>query len=207
MTTDDPAVEQLLDRAESGSDSAVNELLTMYRARLKKMVTVRLDERMSARVDPSDIIQETCVEAVRRLPDYLRNRPVPFYFWLRGLAVQRLIDMRRRHLTAAKRSVKREVPGYLELSDRSALALMNQLFASVSSPSKQLHRQEIETRLREALARLDETDQEILVLRYLEELSPREIAGLLGLTDRAIRRRHRLALAKLSETLSDWLEG
>lgn len=206
MSLHDPAVTELLERAENGSRSAVNRLLTMYRGRLKKMIALRMDERLSTRLDPSDVVQEVCVEAVRRLPNYLQSRNVPFYFWLRGLAVDRMIDLRRRHVAAAKRSVQREVAGHLELSNRSAIVLMNRLFASVSSPSKHLQKQEVETRIHEALAELSPMDQEILVLRYLEEFTPQEIAGMLGMSDRAIRRRHRLALVKLSGTLSDLFE-
>jgi DNA-directed RNA polymerase specialized sigma24 family protein len=60
------------------------------------MVAVRIDPRLAARVDPSDVVQETLTEAHRRLDDYLAARPVPFYPWLRQLVRDRLADLHRR---------------------------------------------------------------------------------------------------------------
>ena len=66
------------------------------------MVAVRLDRRVAARVDASDVVQETLVEAARRLDDYLRERPIPFYGWLRQLAGERIVDAHRRHVTTQR---------------------------------------------------------------------------------------------------------
>jgi len=51
--------EELLDRAQRGDDAARQELLMHHRNRLKRMIAIRLDRRMAARVDPSDVVQET----------------------------------------------------------------------------------------------------------------------------------------------------
>jgi RNA polymerase sigma-70 factor (ECF subfamily) len=63
---------------------------------------------LAARLDPSDIVQEVLAEADRRLDDYLRQQPLPFYAWLRQLAWDRLADAHRRHVLARRRSVTRE---------------------------------------------------------------------------------------------------
>ena len=86
-------VEQLLMRAAQGEEAAVTELLGGYRDRLRKMVTSRLDSRLVARIDPSDVVQETLIVAAGNLPRYAREQPLPFYPWLRRLALQRLIDL------------------------------------------------------------------------------------------------------------------
>jgi len=202
MATNDPPTEQLLDRARAGSLSAVEQLLVLYRPRLRKMVAAQLDDRLAARFDPSDVVQEALVEATRRLAEYLEHRPVSFYPWLRGLALDRLTDLRRRHLGAARRSVLREEPD-LQGPNRSAFALADRLLASVSSPSSPLQRQQVEARVREALDRLNSTEREILVLRYVEDCSTAEIAQLLNLSERTIRRGHSRALARLSPLLQD----
>jgi RNA polymerase sigma-70 factor (ECF subfamily) len=62
------------------------------------MIEVHLDRRLAARVDPSDVVQESLADAARKLSDYLRQRPLPFYPWLRQLAWERLVKLRRRHL-------------------------------------------------------------------------------------------------------------
>ena len=101
----------MLDRAGHGDARARQLLLERHRARLRRMVAVRLDRRVAARVDPSDLVQETLAEAAARLSDYLRRRPLPFYPWLRQIAWDRLVEAHRRHLRAGRRSVAREVPG------------------------------------------------------------------------------------------------
>ena len=86
----EPATEHLLDAAARGDGPARNRLIERYRRRLKRMVAVRLDRRLSARVDPSDVVQDTLADAARKLDGYLRDRPLPFYPWLRQLAADRL---------------------------------------------------------------------------------------------------------------------
>src|SRR5947199_4295375 len=121
MPASPPDTEQLVERAAHGDAAARQQLLTRHRPRLRRMVAVRLDRRLAARVDPSDLVQETLAEAAEDLSDYLRRRPIPFYPWLRQIACQRLIDVHRRHLHAGKRSVTREEPP--ALTDQSALEL------------------------------------------------------------------------------------
>ena len=200
---DDPETIRLLDRAEGGDDAARQQLLARYRARLKQMVAVRLDRRIAARVDPSDVVQEALAEAGRRLEEYLRDRPLPFYPWLRQLAWERLIDLRRRHLRAGRRSVRREEPWSLSLPDESAAALAGRLAASGTSPSDRLIRAELRDRVQAALARLAPRDREVLVLRHLEQLSTAEAAAVLGLGEEAVKSRHRRALERLRALLED----
>jgi RNA polymerase sigma-70 factor (ECF subfamily) len=205
MTTAD--TEYLLERAAAGDGAAREQLLQHHRRRLGRMVAVRFDPRLAARVDPSDVVQETLAEAAANLDRYLRERPLPFYPWLRQLAQRRLIALYRRHVQARRRSVTREVgpPG---LPDHSALALADRLFARTSSPSAGLRRQERRDRVRAALAALPEPDREVLVLRILEALPTRETAAVLGISEVAVRSRQVRALDRLKGFLGpDFLEG
>src|SRR5205085_4756112 len=111
--------DDLLERTSCGDDRARNRLLERHRARLRTMIAVRMDRRLKARVDPSDVVQEVLQEANRNLAGYLRDRPLPFHAWLREIAWKRLVDLRRRHIRAAKRSVIREKDVDLGLSDES----------------------------------------------------------------------------------------
>jgi RNA polymerase sigma-70 factor (ECF subfamily) len=205
MTT--PDTDHLLERATAGDGAARDQLLQRYRRRLRRMVAFRFDPRLAARVDPSDVVQETLAEAAANLDRYLRERPLPFYPWLRQLAQRRLIDLHRRHVQARRRSVTREVgpPG---LPDHSALALADRLFARTSSPSAGPRRQERRDRVRAALAALPEPDREVLVLRILEALPTRETAAVLGISEVAVRSRQVRALDRLKVLLgADFLEG
>src|SRR5262245_8155406 len=170
------------------------------------MVVVRIDPRLAACVDPSDVIQETLAGAARRLPEYLRDQPLPFYPWLRRLACDHLAELYRRHVRARSRSVEREEPP--ALPDRSALELADRLLARESTPSAKLDREERRHRVRAALATLSERDREVLVLRHLEQLSSAEIAAVLGLTEGAVYTRHLRALRRLRKLLGpDLAEG
>jgi RNA polymerase sigma-70 factor (ECF subfamily) len=165
------------------------------------MVALRLDRRLAARVDPSDVVQDVLLDAAQGLDDYLRERPVPFYPWLRQLAWDRLIDLHRRHLHSQKRSVKREQPLAAHLSDESAMQLADRVLAGQSSPSDRAIRRELRQRLRAALDQLAEADREVLVLRHLEQLSTRETAAVLGIREGAVKTRHLRALERLRALL------
>jgi RNA polymerase sigma-70 factor (ECF subfamily) len=192
-----PDTDALLRRAEDGDGQARQAVLIRHRERLKHMIAVRLDHRLAARVDPSDVVQDVLLDAARGLDDYLRQRPVPFYPWLRQLAWDRLIELHRRHLHAQRRSVKREQPLAPHLSDESALQLADRVLARQSSPSDRALRDELRGRIRAALDQLGERDREVLVLRHLEQLSTREIAAVLGLSEGAVKVRHLRALERL----------
>src|SRR5262249_25444906 len=102
MTDFDSATDRLLESAARGDALAPQELFMRHRQRLRNMIRRSMDRRLAARIDPSDVVQETLVEAVQKLSEYLRRRPLPFYPWLRQLACERLIDLHRRHIQAKK---------------------------------------------------------------------------------------------------------
>jgi RNA polymerase sigma-70 factor (ECF subfamily) len=201
-TVDDPITDELLGRAAQGDAQAVERLLGRYRQRLRQMVAVRMDPRLSPRLDPSDVVQETFVRAIERLSEYLEQRPMPFYLWLRQLAWQRLVDLSRRHIGAGRRSIRHEDDYSLPLADESAMCLAGRLQASGTSPSGRVEREDLRRRVHAALEQLEPDDRELLVLRHLAQLSTREIAVFLGLTEPVVRYRQRRALQRLGELLS-----
>jgi RNA polymerase sigma-70 factor (ECF subfamily) len=201
----EPDTEQLLRRAAQGEPLACQQLFLRHQQRLRRMIAVRLDRRLAARLDPSDVVQETMAEAVRRLPDYLQQRPLPFYPWRRQLASERLVALYRQHVRAQKRTVRREECLAPPLPDASAWELASMLLARGSSPSARLRRSEVRGRDQAALARLAEPDRKVLVLRHLEQLSTPEIAAILGVSEGAVYTRHVRALDRLRGLLGDLL--
>ncbi len=167
------------------------------------MVALRLDHRLRARVDPSDVVQEALADADQELSDFLRRRPLPFYPWLRQLAWDRLIQLHRRHIAAKKRSVGREEAWEAVLPDESAHELVEKLIDSQSSPSRRLMGQELRSRVQAALAGLSPRNREVLVLRHLEQLSTRETAGVLGISEGAVKLRHLRALNRIRTRLEE----
>jgi RNA polymerase sigma-70 factor (ECF subfamily) len=202
MAAGDGETEELIRRAREGERAAVEELLARHRERLRRMVAVRMDARLATRVDASDIVQEALAEASRRMPEYLREQPIPFYPWLRQMAWERLVDMHRRHIRTQKRAAGREQRCYV-LPDRSTLALAEQLLASGTSPSGHFAREELRDRMRTTLSRLSPRDREVLVLRHLEQLSIHEIASVMAITEGAVKTRHLRALQRLRSLLKD----
>jgi RNA polymerase sigma-70 factor (ECF subfamily) len=189
----------MLERLNRGDAHALEELLARHRPALRAFVELHLDRRLRPRVDPSDVVQETQLELVRRLDDFLRTRPMPFRLWLRKKAYERLLNLRRDHVTRARRSVRREVA----LLDRSSRLLARPLLARGPSPSGPLQRRELAERLRQAVAGLAEMDQEVLLLRHAEDLSFEEIAALLDIETVTARKRFGRALIRLQQALRE----
>lgn len=197
-TTD---TEELVLLARAGDEAARDNLLAVHRERLRRMVAVRMDQRLCARLDPSDVVQEALLDAAGRLTDYLRERPIPFYPWLRRLTWEVLCKIHTRHLRRDKRSVVREYPGGIAPSDRSTRDLAQWLVDSGTSPSGRAVKGEMAVRVRSALDELGALDREVLVLRYLEQLATREIAAVLEITEGAVKVRHLRALERLRTAL------
>jgi RNA polymerase sigma-70 factor (ECF subfamily) len=199
VTPDSAETQRLLEEVRNGGPEAFNRLFARHRPGLRELVELRMDPRLRARVDPSDVVQETQLEAFRRLADFLDRRPMPFRLWLRKTAQERLLMLQRRHVHAARRATEREVP----LPDRSSHLLAQRLLASGPTPVQQLGREELSRRLQQALARLTEADREILLMRTLEDLSYQEIGYLLEIDAAAARKRHGRALIRLHKILSE----
>jgi len=188
----------LLNRIKAGDDRAFDALFARHRASLRTFIDLRLDPRIRARIDPSDVVQDTQLDAYNRLRDFLEREPMPFRVWLRKTAYERLLKVQRHH-GAAPRSVDHEAG----LPERSSMLLARHLLSGGPSPSQHLARREVARRVREALAQLSETDREILLMRNVEELPYEEIGCLLDLSAAAARKRYGRALLRLQKTLLD----
>jgi RNA polymerase sigma-70 factor (ECF subfamily) len=194
---DSPETQHLLQQAGAGDKAAFERLFAEHRPQLRRFVEQRLDPKLRARVDASDVVQEAQLEVLGRLADFLQRQPMPFRLWLRKTAYERLLKIRRRHVEAAQRSLDREVP----LPDRSSLALAQQLLASGSTPSQHLDRREAARRVRQAIARLSEIDREIVLMRNFEGLSNQDVAHVLQIDPSTASQRFGRALLRLRKLL------
>jgi RNA polymerase sigma-70 factor (ECF subfamily) len=179
-------------------------LLERHRARLRKLVALRLDPRLQGRVDASDVIQEAYLDAARRLPEYEKEAArMPFYLWLRFLVGQRILELHRRHLGAQARNIGREISLYRgPMPEASSAAIAAQLIGRQTSPSQAAIRVERKLRLQEALNQMDPIDREVLVLRHYEQLTNNEAALVLGLDKSAASKRYARALIRLKDLLA-----
>jgi RNA polymerase sigma-70 factor (ECF subfamily) len=190
----------LLQQARDGDQQACEELFAGHRDYLRRLVELRLDPRLRARVDASDIVQDAQLEAVRRLSAYLdQPQPMPFRLWLRQIACDDTLKAWRRHLGTARREMGREV----RLPECSSLALAQQLLDGRPTPSQQVDRADLAKRLRVAVDRLSDADREVILLRHFEGLSNQEVGALLGIDAATASKRHGRAVLRLNKLLSD----
>ena len=198
MTGEASETAGLLRRAAQGDQAAWGALLVRSRGRLRRMVALRLDRRLQGRVDPSDIIQEACIDASARLAEYARQPDMPFFLWLRFLTGQRLLRVHRQHLGAEMRDAAREVSLYRgALPAATSAALAAQLLGRDTRPSEVAIRAERSIRLQEALNSMEPLDREVLALRHFEQLSNGEAARALDLQESAAAKRYVRALKRL----------
>jgi RNA polymerase sigma-70 factor (ECF subfamily) len=193
----------LIERARVGDREALNVLLARHRDRLRRMVEMRLDTRLQARLDASDVVQEAYVEVAERLEEYLRDPRLPLFLWLRLVVGERLMRLHRHHLGTQMRDAGREVSLYRgALPAASSAALAAQLLGRHTSPTQAVVRAERILRVQEALNALDPLDREILSLRHFEELTAAEAAQVLGIEEPAAAKRYFRALKRLKEILA-----
>src|SRR5260370_28235295 len=163
------ATARLLEQARVGDQAALNELFARHRARLRRMVELRLARRLQARIDASDVIQEAYVDVVSRLDEYLRDPRYPLFLWLRLIVGERLLKLHRHPLGTQMRDAGLEVSIYRgALPEASSAALAAQLLGKHTSPTQAAVRAERMMRLQEALNTLDPMDREVLSLRHFE---------------------------------------
>jgi RNA polymerase sigma-70 factor (ECF subfamily) len=199
---------RLIERARAGDRDALNEIFTRYRPRLRRMVEMRLDQRLHARVDASDVIQDAYLEVATRLEEYLRDPKLPLFLWLRLVVGERLMKLHRHHLGTQMRDAGLEVSLYRgALPAASSAALAAQLLGQHTSPTQAAVRAERLLRLQEALNSLDPMDREVLSLRHFEELNRAETAQVLGIAESASAKRYLRALKRLKDTLADMPGG
>jgi RNA polymerase sigma-70 factor (ECF subfamily) len=202
MTDPGTTTDDLLRRAKAGDAAALGALFAHYRDRLRKMVRLRLDHRLTGRIDSSDVLQEAYLDVARRFPEYVAEPRVPFYVWLRALTGQRLVDLHRQHLGTKVRDAGREISlcrGALPAASSASLA--KQLLAGLTSPTQAAVREEMRLRLQEVLNSMDPLDREVVVLRHFEELTNAEAAEVLGLEPPAASKRYIRALRRLKAIL------
>jgi RNA polymerase sigma-70 factor (ECF subfamily) len=184
--------------ARAGDSRAVEKLFARHREELKRMVRLRLDPRVRGRVDPSDIVQDAYLEAIRKLGDYFRQSSLPFFLWLRLVTGQKLCLVHRQHLGVQARDAGREISlCHGAYPQASSAALAARLLGRLTTPSQAAMKAELRIRIQEALNRLEPMDREVLALRHFEQLSNSEVALILGVKETTACNRYVRALERL----------
>jgi RNA polymerase sigma-70 factor (ECF subfamily) len=202
MNANSSAMWQLIQRAGQGEQQAWSELLARDHKRLRRMVALRLDQRLQGRVDAEDVLQDAYLEAATHLAEYINQPELPFFLWLRGITGNVLLAVHRQHLGTKMRDAHREVALYRgTMPEATSAALAAQLLGKDTRPSEAAMRAERKILLQQALNTLDPMDREVLALRHFEQLSTAETARVLGIQEAAAGKRYLRAMKRLKEIL------
>jgi RNA polymerase sigma-70 factor (ECF subfamily) len=201
VSTAENAPEVLLTQARAGDGAALGRLLELYRNYLRLQARALIGAGLRVRLDPSDLVQETFLEAHRDFARFAGQTEGEVVAWLRRILVHNLADQVKRH-RARGRDYRRQESLEAKL-ERSSLDVQEALAVGLSTPSVRARRREQAVVLADALAELPEDYREVIVLRHVERLKFDEIAARMGRSSGAVRMLWTRALEKLHRLLED----
>jgi len=181
----------LLTQARAGNADALGQMLEGYREYLRLLARARVGNELRVRLDPSDLVQETLLEAQRDFRQFLGGSEGELAVWLRRILARNLADQLKYH-QSQKRDVGREQP-----LDALIEQAHEALAAPLSTPSGQALRREQAVVMATALARLPEDYREVITLRHVEGKSFEDIATQMGRSAGAVRMLWMRALERL----------
>ena len=176
--------------------------LERFRNYLHLIARLHCHRRWQGKVDASDVVQQTMVQALGGLAGFRGRSESEMAAWLRQILARHLASLAR-DLGRQKRDASRERS--LEAAiDESASRVTAWLAAEQSSPSQQVVRGEQVLRLADALAALPDAQREAVTLHHLQSWTVEEIGRHLGRTPAAVagllKRGLRTLRLRLAET-------
>jgi RNA polymerase sigma-70 factor (ECF subfamily) len=178
------------------------ELLGMYRNYLSLLARVQVDTALRAKADPSDVVQETLMQATRDFAQFRGQTEAEFVAWLRQIMANTSAAIVRRYKGAKRRDVSRE-NGLEQQLNRTSLAMGGLFAARDPAPSRIASRKEDVIVLSDALAKLADDHREVLVLHHLEGLPLAEVAQRMNRSVDAVKGLRTRAFLKLRSLLKE----
>jgi len=197
LSSEPASIAPLLEQAREGSAAAIGSLLEAARSYLLLQADQQLPQSIRAKVGPSDIVQETAIDAHR---DFLRFRGTTqeqLYAWLRTILHNNVTDAVRRFEMSQKRTARRET-SLSVIVDRCGISVLP---PGSHTPDHSAIRREDAALLAGVLTRVPDNYQTVLRLRYWDGLTFPEIATRIGRSEEAARKLWYRALARLTEEL------
>lgn len=175
---------RLVAQAQAGSDASLEQLFDRYLPRVRQMVALRLGQRLAQIESAEDLVQETLLEAFRKLGDFEHRSVGSFRNWLAAIATNRIRERARRSSTR-----KRGSGAERRFSDFDTRVLTDSIFAGREiSPPENAQESELAALIEDALLALPERDRQVIELRRIAEMTFEEIAAELGLANEASAR-------------------
>jgi RNA polymerase sigma-70 factor (ECF subfamily) len=195
-------IAELIQHCRQGDAQARETLFDAYRSYLLMLARAQMGRHLQGKCDPSDLVQQTLMEAHRDFPGFTGTQENELLAWLRRILAHNLYNETRR-FNAQQREAAREVS--LEQVqhglERSSLALGRGLADRMPSPSQLAVQREAAVRLADALSRLPDDYQTVLLLRVFEELSAEEVAQRMERSAGAVRMLQMRALKALGDEM------
>jgi RNA polymerase sigma-70 factor (ECF subfamily) len=194
-------VTALLARARQGDAACREELFALCRSYLGFAARSQIETWLRRKVDASDLVQETLLEAYRDFDRFQGGTEQEWLAWLKRILAHNAADFIRRYHGAAKREAGREVP-FRDPADSQAPGAPEPA-ADQATPSQEFLQIDAELRASAALADLPPDYQEVIVLRNLERLSFNEVAERMSRTRPAVQMLWMRAIKKMQEVMGD----
>jgi RNA polymerase sigma-70 factor (ECF subfamily) len=203
MASDDARErEELIARAQAGDDAALGQLLEHYRAYLTLLARLQIGRRLQGKADCTDVVQETFLEAARHFTQFRGASEPELAAWLRQILAGCLAHLVRRYCGTQGRDVRLERALEYDL-DQSSRAIDRGLVAVQSTPSQRASRREQAVLLADALGRLPDDYNQVIVLRHLEGLTFPQVAERMGRSVDSVEKLWLRAVIRLRQAVGE----
>lgn len=196
-------VRQLIANARQGDDACRQQLFELCRSYLGLVARAQVESWLKVKVDASDLVQETMLEAHRDFSRFEGESQQEWLAWLRRILAHNAADFVRQYRGTEKRQVRREVRLAAAASETELRHAPPEPAAPVATPSEAFFQLDQELRVSAALAQLPPDYQEVIVLRNLERLPFNEVAERMGRSRPAAQMLWMRAIKRLQAELGD----
>jgi RNA polymerase sigma-70 factor, ECF subfamily len=194
--------EQMILEVRSGRETSLGSLLELYRNYLHLLARLEIGRRLQGKLDASDLVQETFLEAHRNFPRFRGTAEPQLVQWLRQILAAKVANLVRQYFGTQARDVRLEQELAGEL-DNSSRMLGQELWASLASPSQQAVQREQAVLLADALERLPADYREVIILRHLEGLTFPEVARRMERSQDSVEKLWLRALVRLRQVFGE----
>ena len=179
----------------------LGSVLEHHRPYLRMLARARIHQDLRSKLDPSDVVQEVCMEAVRQIQLFRGTSKAEFAGWLRGILADRIAKNARRFLGTQQRDIQLEKSLQQQLDETSG-NLESFLAQNSRSPSAVAEWNETTLSLAQAIESLPDDYQQVVILRNLQGKSFREVADALNRSVDSVEKLWIRALVKLKQAMN-----